>query len=450
MTAPRGRHIIVVDDEPNIGESLRLILEGEGNRVTVCGSAAAFQSARRRAKADAYLIDVRLPDGNGIDLLKSLKHVDDTTPVVMISGHATIRDAVDATRSGAFDFLEKPLARDRVLLVVKNALESSDLRRENQRFRELVGDTTRMIGTSAIFRSTVDQATQIARSDVSVLLTGESGTGKELLAAHVHRESPFASGPFVKVNCAAIPTELVESELFGHEKGAFSGAAGLRRGRFEMADGGTIFLDEIGDLHESAQAKLLRILQEGELQRIGSEVPIRVSVRVISATNRRLDDLIAAGTFRADLVYRLSVVPLRVPALRERPEDIEELANYFLAEFCARNSFRRRAIDREVISVLERYRWPGNIRELKNAVERMAILSSGERIAVNAIPLEIRMSETPQAGAGLQEIRDGAERERIRQALEQTEWNVSGAARLLGTERTALHKRLRTLGLKRK
>jgi two-component system nitrogen regulation response regulator NtrX len=448
--APRARQIMVVDDEPNIGESLRLILEGEGHRVTVCESAAAFQAARARANADAYLIDVRLPDGNGIELLKSLKHVDDATPVVMISGHATIRDAVDATRSGAFDFLEKPLARDRVLLVVKNALEASDLRRENQRFRELIGDTTRMIGTSAMFRSTVEQATQVARSDVSVLLTGESGTGKELLAAHVHRESPFASGPFVKVNCAAIPTELVESELFGHEKGAFSGAAGLRRGRFEMADGGTIFLDEIGDLHESAQAKLLRILQEGELQRIGSEAPIRVSVRVISATNRRLDDLVAGGTFRADLFYRLSVVPLRVPALRERPEDIEELANYFLAEFCARNNFRRRGIDSDVISVLARYRWPGNIRELKNAVERMAILTSGDRITVNAIPLEIRMAETPPPGAGLQDIRDGAERERIREALEQTDWNVSGAARLLGTERTALHKRLRTLGLKRK
>jgi two-component system nitrogen regulation response regulator NtrX len=448
--APRARHIIVVDDEPNIGESLRLILEGEGHRVSVCQSAAAFQAARGRATASAYLIDVRLPDGNGIELLKSLKHADDATPVVMISGHATIRDAVDATRSGAFDFLEKPLARDRVLLVVKNALESSDLRRENQRFRELVGDTTKMIGTSAIFRSTVEQATQVARSDVSVLLTGESGTGKELLAAHVHRESPFASGPFVKVNCAAIPTELVESELFGHEKGAFSGAAALRRGRFEVADGGTIFLDEIGDLHESAQAKLLRILQEGELQRIGSEAPIRVSVRVISATNRRLDDLVAAGTFRADLFYRLSVVPLRVPALRERPKDIGELADYFLAEFCVRNNFRRRAIDSEVISVLERYRWPGNIRELKNAVERMAILTSGDRITVSAIPLEIQMSDVPQPAAGLQEIRDGAERERIRQALEQTEWNVSSAARLLGTERTALHKRLRTLGLKRK
>ena len=273
----RTRHIVVVDDEPNIGRSLRLILEGEGYRVTVCESAAQFQAERRKGRADLYLLDVRLPDGNGIDLLRSLRQSDDATPVVMISGHGTIRDAVEATRSGAFDFLEKPLARDRVLLVAKNALERSDLQRENQRFRELVGDAPKMIGTSAAFRQAVEQATQVARSDVGVLLPGESGTGKELLAAHVHRESPFASGPFVKVNCAAIPTELIESELFGHEKGAFTGAAALRRGKFELADGGTIFLDEVGDLHEASQAKLLRVLQDGELQRVGGEQPIRVT-----------------------------------------------------------------------------------------------------------------------------------------------------------------------------
>jgi two-component system nitrogen regulation response regulator NtrX len=368
----------------------------------------------------------------------------------MVSGHGTIRDAVDATRSGAFDFLEKPLARERVLLVTRNALERSDLQRENQRFREMVGDAPKMIGRSPLFRQAVDQATQVARSDVSVLLTGESGTGKELLAAQVHRESPFASGPFVKVNCAAIPTELVESELFGHEKGAFTGAAALRRGRFELADGGTIFLDEVGDLHEASQAKLLRILQDGELQRVGGEQSIRVSVRVISATNRRLDELVASGNFREDLFYRLSVVPIRVPALRERTEDIGELAAYFLAEFCARNTLRPRALDPDVVPALARYGWPGNVRELRNVVERMAILTPGDRITAAAIPLEMRMPPSPRTGTGLQEVRDTAERERIRQALDQTDWNVSGAARLLGTERTSLHKRLRALGLKRK
>ena len=446
----RIRHVVVVDDEPNIGRSLRLILEGEGYRVTLCDSAAQFHVERRRVRADLYLVDLRLPDGNGIELLRTLRQSDDVTPVVMISGHGTIRDAVDATRSGAFDFLEKPLARDRVLLVTRNAIERSELQRENQRFRELVGEAPKMIGRSALFRQAVDQATQVARSDVSVLLAGESGTGKELLAAHVHRESPFAAGPFVKVNCAAIPTELVESELFGHEKGAFSGAASLRRGRFEMADGGTIFLDEVGDLHEAAQAKLLRILQDGELQRVGGEQPIRVSVRVISATNRKLDDLVASGAFREDLFYRLSVVPIRVPALRERAEDIGDLAVYFLTEFCARNNLRPRALDPDVVPALERYAWPGNVRELRNVIERMAILTTGDRITVASIPFEVRQPQPSRSATGLQGVRDTAERERIRQALDQTDWNVSGAARLLGTERTSLHKRLRALGLRRK
>jgi two-component system nitrogen regulation response regulator NtrX len=307
-----------------------------------------------------------------------------------------------------------------------------------------------MIGSSAAFQHAVEQATQVARSDVTVLLSGESGTGKELLAAYVHQKSPFASGPFVKVNCAAIPTELIESELFGHEKGAFTGAASLRRGKFELADGGTIFLDEVGDLHEASQAKLLRILQDGELQRVGGEQPIRVSVRVISATNRRLDELVATGGFREDLFYRLSVVPIRLPALRERRQDIAALVAYFLAEFCARNNFRPREIDADVIAVLERYAWPGNIRELRNVVERMAILTSADRITVESIPVEIRQPSSPRAAAGLQEVRDTAERDRIRQALDQTDWNVSSAARLLGTERTSLHKRLRALGLKRR
>ncbi len=447
MTRPR--RVIVVDDEANIGRSLRLILEGEGYSVGICVSLAEFQAERRKARADLYLLDVRLPDGNGIDVLRALRQAEDTTPVVMISGHATIRDAVDATHSGAFDFLEKPLARDRVLLVAKNALERSELQRENQRFRELVGEAPRMIGRSAVFQLAVQQAVKVAKSDAGVLLSGESGTGKELLAGLIHRESPFVSGPFIKVNCAAIPTDLVESELFGHEKGAFTGAAALRRGKFELADGGTIFLDEVGDLHEASQAKLLRILQDGELQRVGGEQPIRVAVRVVSATNRRLEALVADGRFREDLFYRLSVVPIRVPALRERMDDVRDLAAYFLTEFCARNHFRPREIEPAVFPILERYHWPGNVRELRNAVERMAILSPDGRISADAIPLEIRQPPAVPEGS-LQEVRDTAERDRIRRALDDTDWNVAAAARLLGIERTSLHKRLRALGLARR
>jgi len=445
----RTHRIAILDDEPNIGLSLRLILEREGYAVAVFDSVAAFKRERGAGRTDLYLIDVRLPDGSGLDILRTIKQSGDSAAVVMISGHATIRDAVEATRQGAFDFLEKPLARDRVLLVVKNALERVDLESENQRFRELVGDRTRLIGSSAAFRQAVHEATQVARSDAGVLLTGESGTGKELLAAHIHQESPLAARPFVKVNCAAIPTELIESELFGHEKGAFTGAASARRGRFELADEGTIFLDEVGDLHEASQAKLLRVLQDGEVQRLGGEQPIRVSVRVISATNRRLDTLIAEEKFREDLFYRLSVVPIRVPPLRERSGDVRELAAYFLAEFCARNNMRPKTLDDEVVVVLERYDWPGNVRELRDAIERMAILTSTDRLTVEAIPVEIRTPARP-ALSGLQQVRDAAERDRIRQALDATDWNVSAAARTLGIERTNLHKRIKALRLERR
>ena len=440
--------IVIVDDEPNIGSSLRLILEGEGYGVTVCESAARFAAERFTGKADLYLLDVRLPDGSGLDLLRAIRQAGDPAPVIMISGHGTIQDAIEATRSGAFDFLEKPLARDRVLLVIRNALERSTLQIENQKFREMVGDPPRMIGRSDAFRRAVHEATQVAKSDAGVLLTGESGTGKELLAAHIHRESPLASRAFVKVNCAAIPTELIESELFGHEKGAFTGAAGLRRGKFELADGGTIFLDEVGDLHEASQAKLLRVLQDGEIQRLGGEQPIRVGVRVISATNRDLDLLIAERKFRADLFYRLSVVPIRVPALRERREDIADLTAYFLADFCARNNFKPKTMDDEVVHVLEDYDWPGNVRELRNATERMAILTSGNRITVDSVPFEIHAPRM-KGPSDLHRVRDEAERQRILRALDQTDWNVAGAARLLGIERTSLHKRLKALKIGR-
>src|ERR687883_125033 len=313
-----SKRVLIVDDEENIGRSLRMILEREGYAVNVCRSVAEFRRHPDAQRADAYLLDMKLPDGNGIDLLKAVRQNGAPAPAVMISGHGTIADAVEATRAGAFDFLEKPLSRDRVLLI------------------------------------------------------GESGTGKELLAAHIHEHSPFATGPFVKVNCAAIPTELIESELFGHEKGAFTGATAARKGKFELADGGTLFLDEVGDLHANSQAKLLRVLQEGEFHRVGGERPIRVSVRVIAATNRDLGEMVAQDKFREDLYYRVSVVPIRVPALRERPQDIRLMAEYFLEDFCLRNGFRQKTFDDAVWPEFEQYKWPGNARELRNVVERMA------------------------------------------------------------------------------
>jgi two-component system nitrogen regulation response regulator NtrX len=447
------KRILIVDDEENIGRSLRMILEREGYGVNVCRCVADFAKHPGAQTSDVYLFDMKLPDGNGIDLLRTLKQNGAGSPAIMISGHGTIADAVEATRAGAFDFLEKPLSRDRVLLAVKNALEHFTLRRENERLRELVGAGTgsgaKMIGSSPAWQRAVEQASMAARSDARVLLIGESGTGKELLAAHIHGSSPFASGPFVKVNCAAIPTELIETELFGHEKGSFTGATASRRGKFELADGGTIFLDEVGDLHGASQAKLLRVLQEGEFHRVGGEQIIRVSVRVISATNRDLGAMVSQDKFREDLFYRLSVVPIRVPALRERPHDIKLLAEYFLEDFCARNNFKPKKLDETVFPMLESYGWPGNARELRNVIERMAILTAGERLTRDAIPVEIRVQRETGPKSTIQEARESAEREHILRALEESSWNVSGAARALGMERTNLHKRIRALGLSR-
>ncbi|MBI1895943.1 MAG: sigma-54-dependent Fis family transcriptional regulator [Acidobacteria bacterium] len=441
-----AKRVLILDDEENIGRSLRLILEHEGYKVFIFRSASDFRAAR--LPADVYLLDVRLPDGNGIELLREVRQGDSRAPVIMISGQATIADAVEATRAGAFDFLEKPLSRDKVLLCLKNAVEQTALREENERLRELVGGG-RMIGSGPAFQRVLEQATMAARSDARVLLSGESGTGKELLAAHIHQQSPFRAGPFVKVNCAAIPTELIESELFGHEKGAFTGAAAARRGKFELADGGTIFLDEVGDLHGASQAKLLRVLQEGEFHRVGGEQPIRVSVRVISATNRDLGELVAQQKFREDLYYRLCVVPIRVPGLRERKSDIAPMAGYFLEEFCCRNNFRPKSFDPAVFPVLEGYGWPGNARELRNVVERMAILTAGDVLGVEAVPLEVRHARDAGPKSSVQEARLAAERDHILRALDESNWNVSGAARALGMERTNLHKRIRALSITR-
>jgi two-component system, NtrC family, nitrogen regulation response regulator NtrX len=442
------RRIWIVDDEANIGLSLRLILEREGFAVTTFTSASDYRRAGGREQVALFLFDVRLPDASGIDLLRELRGAGVAVPVIMISGHGTIADAVEAVHAGAYDFLEKPLHRDRVLLAVRNGLDQLVLREENKRLKEQVG-TPRMMGTSPVFQRAVEQATLAAKSDVRVLLMGESGTGKELLAAHIHAQSPFATGPFIKVNCAAIPNELMESELFGHEKGAFTGAAGLRRGKFELADGGTLFLDEVGDLPQAAQAKLLRVLQEGEFHRLGGEQPVRVSVRVVSATNKDLSGEVSQGRFREDLYYRLAVMPLRVPALRERPQDVRVLAAHFLEEFCGRNNVRMKQFDPAVFELFERYGWPGNARELRNVVERMAILSPGEVLDKESAPIELRLGRDPDAPNSVEEARRSAERDHITRALDEASWNVSAAARALGMERTSLHKRIRALGLAR-
>jgi two-component system nitrogen regulation response regulator NtrX len=446
------RRVLIVDDEENIGRSLRLILEREGYTVNAFRSVKEFQGFPDLGRADVFVFDVRLPDGSGIDLLRLVQAREIPAPVIMISGHATIADAVQATRAGAFDFLEKPLSRDKVLVALKNALAQSALRTENQKLKELVGPGPKMIGTSPAFARAVEQASMAAQSDARVLLIGESGTGKELLAEHVHAKSPFAAGPFVKVNCAAIPTELIESELFGHEKGAFTGATAGRRGKFELADGGTLFLDEVGDLHSGSQAKLLRVLQEGEFHRVGGEQNIKVNVRVISATNRDLSQLVLQGKFREDLFYRVSVVPIRVPALRERPQDLRPMAEYFLEDFTRRNSFRPRCIDPEVFEAFEHYHWPGNARELRNTMERAVILCpDGAPVDVTHLPPNFGKSQSPaaqMADGGIVQLRvgttvDQAEKALILRTLDATAQNKTRAAEILGVSLKTLHNKLK-------
>ncbi|MBX3247911.1 MAG: sigma-54-dependent Fis family transcriptional regulator [Myxococcales bacterium] len=459
--------ILVVDDEKNIRRTLRMVLEGAGFDVLAEESAEAGLEVLAREEVDLVLLDVRLPEMSGIEALERIRARPETRdlPVIVISGHASVAEAVQAVQAGATDFFEKPLDRDRVLVTVRNALKTWMLLREVDRLRATAEQRYQMIGESEPMRALFAQVEKVAPTHGRVLITGESGTGKELIARAVHELSGRRGGPFMKVNCAAIPAELIESELFGYERGAFTGAQQRRKGLFELADGGTLFLDEIGDMSPSAQAKVLRALQSGEVTRVGSERAIAVDVRVLAATNKDLEREVQEGRFREDLYFRLNVVPLHSPPLRERPSDIPALAGAFLREFCRENGMRDKPIDPEVLEALSRRSWPGNVRELRNVVERMAILS-GERITLADLPDEGRLGtpSTPPPAAGgnvtlpvvtpgermtLKEYRDHAERQYIVATLEETGWNISRAAQKLGVERTNLHKKMRGYGLRR-
>jgi DNA-binding NtrC family response regulator len=459
-----GATILVVDDEKNIRRTLRMVLEGEGYVVEEAESAEQGLAKLEEEAIDLLILDVRLPRMSGIEALAKIRETDAQIPVLMISGHASVGEAVQAVQSGATDFFEKPLDRDRVLVRVANALEKRRLEQEVTRLRADVERRYEMIGESPAMRALYGDIEKVAPTRATVLITGESGTGKELLARAVHRLSPRVDLPFVKVNCAAIPADLIESELFGYERGAFTGAQGRRKGMFELADGGTLFLDEIGDMSLNAQAKVLRALQNGEITRVGSERTIGVDVRVVAATNRDLERAVAEGAFREDLYFRLAVVPLRTPTLRERKEDISALAAAFLADFCEENGLKSKPVEPQVWDRLRNKPWPGNVRELKNVVERMAILSA-DTITVDDLPAEGKLTPPAAAVANpsegideayedgrrvtLREFRDRAERRYVEATLEECDWNVSKAASLLGVERTNLHKKMRSLGIQR-
>ncbi len=446
--------VLVVDDERNIQLTLSRALSMEGYAVELAGGGREALEKIAALPVDVVVMDVRMPDLDGLSVLEKARETRPELPVVIMSGHGSIETVRSAFRLGAFDYLEKPITeKEKLLVAVRNALAMRSLREENAALRRDAGPSE-MVGSGPAMRKLFDVIRRAAPSEGRVLVTGENGTGKELVARALHDGSRRSAGPFVKVNCAAVPAELIESELFGHERGAFTGAVAARRGRFEQADGGTLFLDEVGDMPPAMQAKVLRVLQEGEFERVGGQQTLRCDVRVVAATNKDLGAEVKAGRFREDLFYRLNVVPIHAPPLRERREDVPELAARFLAEACARNDRRPMRLAREALLALQAHEWPGNVRELKNLVERLAILCDGPEIGADDVAAVLPDARRPRvdrfrAGASFHELVEEAEREIVLGALDAHGDNVSDTARALGLERSHLYKKMRALGIKR-
>jgi two-component system nitrogen regulation response regulator NtrX len=451
-----SRRLLVVDDESGVRAALRQLLEFEGYEVRVASSGAEALATYEAWKPELVFMDVKMTGMDGLETLKRLRGRDPAAIVVMISGHATIQNAVEATQLGAYDILEKPLDTDRILVTLRNAIGRIELAQENQRLKATIESRYEMVGRSAAIRAVIEKIDRVAQTTARVLITGENGTGKELVARAIHRQSPRSAKRFVEVNCAAIPGELIESELFGHMKGSFTGAVADRAGKFEQADGGTLFLDEIGDMSLAAQAKVLRVLQDGEVTRIGGQKPTRVDVRVLAATNKTLEDEIAAGRFREDLYYRLSVVPIHVPALRERREDIPQLIVHFLQQFTTLDGAPSRGMEQAAAERLVHHEWPGNVRELRNTIERLLILSSGP--SITAADAERLVGARTGASGGIgaleqcktyEEFKDAAEKLFLQARLREHEWNVAETARAIDMPRSNLYNKIERHGLTR-
>jgi len=442
--------ILVIDDEAAIRDSMRMILEYEGYESVGAATGEEGIAVVERESIDLVFLDIKMPGMDGLEALGRLKAIAEQLPVVMISGHGTVATAVEATKLGAFDFIEKPLATERILLAIRNALRLSRLSDENQKLVRSIELRHDMVGSSPALRGVLDAVKRAAPTNATVLIRGESGVGKELVARMIHRNSLRARERFVQVNCAAIPDELIESELFGHEKGSFTGATDKQVGKFELADRGTIFLDEVGDMSLKTQAKVLRVLQEGEVERIGSSRTMKVDVRVIAATNKELEQEIEKGQFREDLFFRLSVIPIFVPPLRDRVEDISPLVRHFAEQFTRENNFHPKRFTAEAIAALQRGRWKGNIRELRNTIERVIIMTPGEVVDATDLPEAVR-GEAPSAPAAeergdrpntLREFKESAERAFLIQKLRENDWNISKTAETIGTPRSNLYKKL--------
>src|SRR6516165_4850371 len=454
---PKSR-ILVIDDEAAIRDSLRMTLEYEGYEFMGAATGQEGLAVAEREVPDLVLLDVKMPGMDGLEVLDRLHTMNETLPVVVISGHGTISTAVDATKKGAFDFIEKPFASERVLVSLRNALDQRQLRDENRSLKKAVEVRHQMIGESGVLSQIMAAISRAAPTNATVLITGESGVGKELVARTIHRNSLRSRERFVQVNCAAIPEELIESELFGHDKGSFTAATEKQMGKFEQADRGTIFLDEVGDMSPKTQAKVLRVLQEGEVERLGSARTIKVDVRVIAATNKNLEEEIEKGHFREDLYFRLAVIPIHVPPLRERSEDIGPLVRHYMEYFSRENNVRPKRISQSALDALGRYRWKGNIRELRNTVERLNIMTSGDVIDLSDLPETVR-TPVAYAGAGLvapksqnesdagkagtlREFKENAERMFLVNKLRENGWNISKTAEVIGTPRSNLYKKL--------
>ena len=441
--------ILIVDDEYPIRRSISGLLGDEGYDVVGAGDGETALATLRAdaAEIDLVLLDIAMPGRDGMSVLEEVRARWSELPVVMMSGHGTIETAVRATRLGAFDFIEKPLSLEKLLLTLQHALDVSRLASENQRLRAQALRAHDILGASDPIVRLKQQIAQAAPTNGWVLITGENGTGKELVARQIHMQSRRTAGPFVEVNCAAIPEELIESELFGHEKGAFTGAIARKRGKFELAHRGTIFLDEIADMSLKTQAKVLRVLQEAKFERVGGTEPLEVDVRVIAATNKDLEKEIAAGNFREDLYYRLAVIPFHVPPLRERREDIPVLVEAFVAEFSAESGTRPKTIAPKAMDLLQAYAWPGNVRELRNLMERLVLMTPGERVTETDLPDAVRLGEARPAatGATLEEARRAFEREWLLGKLRDHGFNVSRTAEAVGLARESLSRKIRAL-----
>jgi two-component system nitrogen regulation response regulator NtrX len=440
--------VLVIDDEDGVRKAIKWHLEYAGYEFYEASDGPEGLKMLSDIQPDVVFLDIKMPGMDGMEVLKEIFERTRDIQIVMISGHGTVQTAVESLKIGAFDYIEKPLDKEKILVVTRNAVEQKHLREQNTELKKLVEQDYRIVGESQALREVLSQVKKIAPTDTTILIRGESGTGKELIAREIHRISKRADKRFIQVNCAAIPEELIESELFGHEKGSFTGAVSRQLGKFQQADGGTIFLDEIGDMSLKTQAKVLRVLQDGELEMIGTHKPVKVDVRVISATNKDLEKAIESNHFREDLYFRLNVIPIYLPPLRERKDDIEPLVRYFADKFLTKNNFKPLDFSPEAMNILINYSWRGNIRELQNTVERIIVLNHGKKtLETSDLPKDLLNSKdtAPESNESLDSLKDfkeSSEKNFILQKLRENGWNVSKTAEAIGTPRSNLYKKL--------